>query len=230
MAGSFMAGPFCLLAVEISERRVMPEHDSGPARGGSSWFARLYDVVMVAADRVGLRRRRRALAEKAHGRVLEIGAGTGLEFPHYRADAEVVAIEPDQAMIRRADRRRREAAAPIALVVADARALPFRDEAFDSAVVALAFCTIPEPERAAGEMRRVLRPSATAYILEHVRARHEALAVVQERLTPLWSRLAGGCELARPTARTIAAAGFDVAVTRADLDGTFVELEARARV
>ena len=205
----------------------MPGHDSGPAHGGSSLFARLYDVVMVAADRVGLRRRRRALAAKAHGRVLEIGAGTGLEFPHYRADADVVAIEPDHAMIRRADRRRREAAAPITLVVADARALPFRDDTFDSAVVALAFCTIPEPERAAAEMRRVLRRSATAYMLEHVRARHEALAVVQERLTPLWSRIAGGCELARPTARTIASAGFDVEVTRADADGAFVELEAR---
>ena len=194
----------------------------------SSRFARLYDLVMRAADRVGLARRRRELARRARGRVIEIGAGTGLQFAHYASDAEVVAVDPDLEMLRRADARSRDASASIALVVADARALPFRDGAFDAAVVALAFCTIPEPERAAREMRRVLRPSATAYMLEHVRARHQGLAAVQERVAPLWSRIAGGCDLARGTAQTVGAAGFEVEVKRAAFAGTLVELEARA--
>lgn len=196
---------------------------------GISLFSRLYDLVMKAADRAGLAAWRRELAGKARGRVLEVGAGTGLQFPHYPADVEVYAVEPDLAMLGQAKERRAAAAARIALVAADARALPFPDQTFDGAVVALAFCTIPEPARAAGEMRRVLRPTGVAHLLEHVRAEQRWIASLQRRLTPLWSRIAGGCQLARPTADVIAGAGFDVKVRRAALRGVVVELEARPR-
>lgn len=196
---------------------------------GVSLFARLHDPVMKAADRAGLRAWRHALAAKARGRVLELGAGTGLEFAHYPTGTEVYAIEPDLAMLVQAKTRRDDASARIALVAADARALPFRDQTFDGAVVALAFCTIPEPARAATEMRRVLRSTGVAHLLEHVRARQRPLAWLQSRLTPLWSRIAGGCQLARPTADVIAAAGFDVSVRRTALRGMVVELEARPR-
>ena len=189
-------------------------------------FARLYDLVMGAADRAGLAGRRRSLASGARGLVLEIGAGTGLQFPHYPANASVVAIEPDVDMLRRARSRQRVAAAPISLVVADGRALPFRDGTFDTAISALTFCTIPDPARAAREMRRVLRTSGTARLLEHVSARHRALALVQALITPLWCRIAGGCHLDRPTAGILRAAGFDVRVDRADFDDVLVELVA----
>lgn len=107
---------------------------------GARWFAWLYDAVMGAADRVGLWRRRRALAQGAHGHVLEVGAGTGLEFRHSPPDARVVAIEPEIAMLRRAVRRQQRAAATISLAVTDARSLPFRDGKFEVVVSALAFC------------------------------------------------------------------------------------------
>ena len=194
---------------------------------GTRWFAWLYDAVMGGADRVGLWRRRRVLACGARGRVLEVGAGTGLEFRHYPPAARVVAIEPDVAMVRRAVQRQRRAAASISLVVADARALPFRDGTFEVVVSALAFCTIPEPERAAAEMHRVLEQSGTARLLEHVRATHGAVARVQEWLTPSWRRLAGGCHLARRTTELIREAGFTVEVRRAAFDGILVELVAR---
>src|SRR5512143_2049452 len=175
-------------------------------------FAVMYDVVMTAADRLGLANRRRSLAREARGRVIEIGAGTGLQFAYYPLGVEVYAVEPDLAMIERAKLRRRQTRASIALVVADARALPFRDGAFDTAIAALAFCTIPEPERAAKEMRRVLRASGSARLLEHVRATHRILAWPQVALTPLWRRLAGGCHLARRTEDVMRRAGFDVTV------------------
>ena len=192
-------------------------------------FASLYDVVMTAADRLGLANRRRSLAREARGRVIEIGAGTGLQFEHYPPDAEVYATEPDLAMIERARLRRRNTRASIALVAADARDLPFRDGAFDTAVVALAFCTIPEPERAAREMRRVLRASGSARLLEHVRATHRVLAWPQVALTPLWRRVTGGCHLARRTEDVIRGAGFDVSVDQSALDGAVVELVAHPR-
>ena len=192
-----------------------------------SAFARFYDAVMTGADLVGLARRRRSLARGARGRVLEIGAGTGLEFPYYPATAWVAAIEPDSAMIDRARARVAEASAFIALVVADARALPFRDGVFDTAISALAFCTIPEPHHAAAEMRRVLRPSGTARLLEHVQAVHRPLALLQTALTPVWRRVAGGCHLDRRTADVIRRSGFNVVMERAACDGAVVELLAR---
>lgn len=192
-------------------------------------FASIYDVVMTAADRFGLANRRRSLAREARGRVIEIGAGSGLQFAHYPPDAEVYAIEPDLAMIERARLRRHDTRASIALVVADARELPFRNDAFDTAIVALAFCTIPEPERAAKEMRRVLHASGSARLLEHVRAAHRVLAWPQVALTPLWRRIAGGCHLARRTEDVIRRAGFDVIVEKSDFDGALVELVARPR-
>lgn len=192
-------------------------------------FAGIYDVVMTAADRLGLANRRRSLAREARGCVIEIGAGTGLQFAYYPPDAEVYAVEPDLAMIERARARRRDARASIALVAADARALPFRDGAFDTAVAALAFCTIPEPEGAAKEMRRVLRASGSARLLEHVRATHRVLAWPQVALTPVWRRMAGGCHLARRTEDVVRRAGFDVTVEHSALDGAVVELVARPR-
>ena len=189
-------------------------------------FARFYDAVMSSADRVGFARRRRVLAAHARGRVLEIGAGTGLEFQHYASATSLVAIEPDMAMIERAKARAAVSSARIALVAADARALPFRDGTFDTAISALAFCTIPEPERAALEMRRVLRASGVAYLLEHVRAVHRPLAFIQSMLTPLWRRIASGCHLDRRTADLLRCSSFDVVVEHPALDGTLVELIA----
>ena len=192
-----------------------------------SWYARLYDIVMSGGDRFGLARRRRRLGHLARGRVLEIGAGTGLQFRHYRPDTTVFAIEPDEAMLARARRRQHHAAACITLVIADARALPFRDGAFHSVVCALVFCTIPDPARAAREMRRVLNPTGSAYLLEHVRARHRVLARIQEVLTPVWARVAGGCQLARRTADLVRQSGFEVEIHRESLDGALIEMVGR---
>lgn len=197
------------------------------AGSGSRGFARLYDAVMRAADRRGLTAWRRRVVAGLRGCVLEIGAGTGLEFEHYEPGAAVVAIEPDLGMISRAVERQRRSGASITLVVADARALPFADATFDTVVAVLAFCTIPQPEEAAGELRRVVRPSGHVRLLEHVRARHRIVAWTQVCLTPIWSRVAGGCHLARSTAETLRAAGFAVTVREAAYDGVLVGLEAR---
>lgn len=106
------------------------------------------------------------------------------------------------------------------------RVLPFRDGAFDTAISALTFCTIPEPARAAAEVRRVLTDKGTARLFEHVRAKHRPLAWLQIALTPMWRRLAGGCHLDRRTADVLRDVGFDVTIERETLDGAIVEIIA----
>jgi SAM-dependent methyltransferase len=106
--------------------------------------------------------------------------------------------------------RRRAALAPaiILLVAADGEAMPFRDGAFAEAIVGLAMCTIPHPERALAELQRTLSPSGTLRLLEHVRFDNALLGRLQDWMTPIWRRLAGGCRLNRRTAQMVAASGL----------------------
>jgi ubiquinone/menaquinone biosynthesis C-methylase UbiE len=190
-------------------------------------FPRVYDAVMTRLERGPLARWRRSTVRPARGAVLEIGAGTGLDFPHYDAGTTVIATDPDVAMLARAKSRARDAEASILLVVADAEALPFRAGSFDGGVVGLAVCTIPHPDRAMNEMRRVLRDGGELRLLEHVRVNNRVLARLQDLLTPLWMRLAGGCRLDRDAVACVAKSGFAIESVRQHLGGYVVEIVAR---
>jgi SAM-dependent methyltransferase len=151
----------------------------------------------------------------ARGRVLEVGAGTGANFAHYgEAVTEVVAIEPDPFMRRRAEPRRAAAAIPITLLPDGAEDLPFDDASFDEAVLTWVLCTIPDAPRALREVFRVLKPGGTAHFIEHVVSRTGAMRVLQGAADPLWARVAGGCHLTRDAAGLLADAGFAVQVHR----------------
>ena len=182
---------------------------------------------MGLAERGRLGEWRRSVVWRARGFVLEIAAGTGLDFPHYKHDTSVVATDPDVAMLRRAQHRASKVAAPILLVAADAEALPFRNGAFDAAVSALAMCTIPHPERALGELERVVRPAGTVTMLEHVRVAHPVLSRLQRWLTPTWRRVAGGCHLDRDTLTAVTATGLLVEDVKQHAGGLVVEISAR---
>ena len=147
-----------------------------------SFFSNVYDAVMVPAER-WLGRFRRRLTSGADGLVLDLGAGTGLNFPHYEAGVRVVGVDPDLDMLDRARAHAAEAASDVFLVAADARALPFRDGTFDEGVVGLAFCTIPEPDIALQDARRALLPGARFRLLEHVRVETTFMGRMQDALT-----------------------------------------------
>lgn len=176
-------------------------------------YARFYDFYMLPQELWGVRERRRCVVGDVLGTVLELGAGTGLNFPIYRKAQVVVGVEPDPHMIRRARRRADQAHVPVRLVRARGEALPFPDNSFDTVIATLVFATIPDPPLAARELYRVLRPEGTFCFFEHFRSEHPHLASLQDAVTPVWRRLLGGCEPNRDTLRIFAEAGFQVLET-----------------
>lgn len=190
-------------------------------------FPRIYDLFMAPLERGRVGQYRHAVVSPARGRVLEVGAGTGLDYAHYEPGAWVVATDPDLGMLSRSRSRARTASVPIVLVAADAQALPFLHDAFDVVVVGLAMCTIPQPAIALTEMRRVLTSEGVLRMLEHVRVDHPLVRRLQDWLTPVWRRLAGGCRLNRRTVGTVRDAGFAAVETIPHLGGYLQEIVAR---
>ncbi len=168
-----------------------------------SLFARIYDLFMVPQDRFGLRHQRERLCASATGRVLEVAVGTGLNIPYYREATSVVGIDLDRAMLRRAVRRTWESRMAVELIAADAHALPFPAGSFDSLVVALSLCTIPDPAGALEELQRVAAHGARLHFLEHVRSAKPFYAKAQDRIAPAWESIAGGCRANQETAEII---------------------------
>lgn len=175
-------------------------------------FARLYDRMSRADERHGGAELRDELLHGISGTVLEVGAGNGLNFAHYpRTVTAVTAIEPEPHLRRRADEAARAAAVPIAVIDGTAHALPVPDSSFDAVVASLVLCSVPDPDRALAEMRRVLRPGGLLYFYEHVAANRPGFARFQRLLDrTIWPRVGGGCHSARRTADTIASAGFQI--------------------
>jgi ubiquinone/menaquinone biosynthesis C-methylase UbiE len=181
-------------------------------------FAAVYDPLSRRWEEKHGAEIKRKLLANARGRVLEIGVGTGLSFAHYPPVDELVGVEPSEPMRRRAQRRADELGRTVALVAAPAEALPFEDASFDTVVSLAVLCTVGDPVRVLGEVRRVLRSDGRFVFLEHVRASDPKLAEWQDRLERPWGWISGGCHPNRATLATIEAVGFDVAeVEQAEL-------------
>lgn len=170
----------------------------------------IFPVVLDVATRP-LTPQRKAVIAMAKGRVLEIGIGTGANFPFYSAQAnEIVGIEPELAMLKKAELmvKKAPASSVVKLAVGDAHHLDFADNSFDTVIMCLVLCTIPDPLQALKEAYRVLKPNGQLLFLEHVRAPTAWLARCQNAINPAWKHLACGCQLNRDTETTIKQAGF----------------------
>ncbi|MER6996005.1 class I SAM-dependent methyltransferase [Streptomyces sp. NPDC000410] len=176
-------------------------------------FARFYARISVTADeKHGVAAHREELLAGLSGRVIEIGAGNGLNFPHYpTAVSEVVAIEPERTLRRLAVTAALRADVPVDVVPGAAEALPVKSEAFDAAVVSLVLCSVRDVPRTLSEIRRVLRPGGEMRFFEHGIAPGRAMATAQRALDrTVWPRLLGGCHTARDPIAAVRAAGFEL--------------------
>src|SRR5690625_1551918 len=152
---------------------------------------RLYDSVMEVGGRMNINQVRKELLFHAKGHVLEIGSGTGINFPLYKQAAKLTAIEPDRAMRRRSLGRKARATMPITIMGAKAESLPFDNGTFDTVVSTLVFCTVQDPSKSIEEVIRVAKTGATILFLEHVIVKRPFFAKLQHLMTPLWRRVAG---------------------------------------
>jgi ubiquinone/menaquinone biosynthesis C-methylase UbiE len=164
------------------------------------------------------------LVAEIPGEVLEIGAGSGSNFPYYRHATHVWAIEPDAGRAMTATQAAAKAFVPVEVRVAAAEELPFDDNSFDNVVSSLVFCSVADPPRALAEIQRVLRPGGTLHMLEHVRPWPPPLAWAASAVTPIWSPLAGNCHLDRPTETLLKQHGWQIRVLRRI--GIFVRMDA----
>lgn len=185
-------------------------------RGGHRWFAATYDFLTRWSELKLLRHLRPLVAGAATGQVLEIGVGSGANFPYYKGVEKIVATDPDLFMLRRAQRRAEELGLMVQFQQSPAEALPFADASFDTVVSTLVFCTVGDPSQALAEVKRVLKPTGVFRFIEHVRAKESFIGKVQDILTPVWRWVGAGCHLNRQTAARIEAAGFQ-----------FIELQQR---
>jgi SAM-dependent methyltransferase len=176
---------------------------------GHPLFAFFYPILGWLGERFGgFGERRERLLAGAEGRVVEIGAGNGLNFRHYPPGVEVVATEPDPHMLKRARKTARRSPVKLSLQQAPADALPLPDASVDTVVSTLVLCTVPDQAAALAEAKRVLKPGGKLLFLEHVRSDDPKIAEMQDRREPMQMRLGAGCHPNRDTLAAIVAAGF----------------------
>ena len=175
-------------------------------------FARVYEKLSPRWEEDGQAElRARTLAGLA-GRVVEVGAGNGLNFAHYPAEvSEVVAVEPEPFLRERASERAAAAGVAVRVVAGDAESLPLGDGEADAVVVSLVLCSVPDQAAALAEARRVLRPGGELRFYEHVISHKRGKAAFQRAFTKtVWKRISGGCHMDRDTGGAIVDAGFHV--------------------
>lgn len=154
---------------------------------------------------------RRRVVPAARGRVLEVGIGSGLNLGFYGNHAtQVIGLEPSPRLLSMARNAAAGRRGGTELVEGSAEQIPLEAESIDTIVTTWTLCSIPDVTRALAEMRRVLRPHGTLLFVEHGRAPDPGVQRWQDRLTPLWKRIGGGCHLNRPVRHLIEQAGFRI--------------------
>jgi ubiquinone/menaquinone biosynthesis C-methylase UbiE len=196
----------------LTETNITGETTMARSKVNHPLFARFYAWVSPRMEKVGYGERRGQLLAGLTGRVLEVGAGNGLNFAHYPPEVTgVLAVEPEPHLRALAETRASETAIPIEVVDGTADQLPEADASFDAVVASLVLCSVPDVPAALTEIRRVVKPGGELRFFEHVRADTPGLARVQRVLdATVWPTFGGGCHAHRDTRTAIEAAGFTI--------------------
>jgi ubiquinone/menaquinone biosynthesis C-methylase UbiE len=178
-------------------------------------FARLYRRIAAEAEGKGASEHREELLAGVSGRVIEVGAGTGLNFDHYpEAVTEVVAVEPEPYLRAAAEEAAAAASVPVTIVDGTADELPVEADAFDAGVASLVLCSVPSQARALSELHRVIRAGGELRFYEHVRSSEPGFARMQRVVDVVWPLFGGGCHTSRETERAITESGFTIEQVR----------------
>jgi ubiquinone/menaquinone biosynthesis C-methylase UbiE len=175
-------------------------------------FARIYLRISAAGEGRGAAEHRNRLLAGLWGKVIEVGAGNGLNFAHYPDEVtEVLAVEPEPLLREHAGRAADSASVRVTVLDGVADALPAEDTSFDAGVASLVLCSVPDQDRALAELRRVIKPGGELRFYEHV-VSHKRWFARLERFADatFWPRVAGGCHLHRDTTAAIEGAGFGI--------------------
>jgi phosphatidylethanolamine/phosphatidyl-N-methylethanolamine N-methyltransferase len=187
-------------------------------------LAPVYDVMEAGVEWLAFERWRQQLWQKVEGkRVLEVGVGTGKNFPHHREHLMVAGIDLSSKMLSRAQPRLRESPGAVSLLQMDAERLAFAAEVFDAAVATFVFCSVPIPVAGLQELARVVRRAGQVLLLEHVRIDRPVIGTVMDVLDPLVVRVMGA-HIARQTVNNVERAGLDIASVTSLAPGDLVKL------
>jgi len=169
-------------------------------------------LITCACSQGQVMKRRAAVVPRARGDVFELGCGGGINHAFYDAGAitSYAGIDPHEGLLDGARGAAREKGWAADLRQGRGEAIPFGDASFDCVVCTFTLCSVEDPAQVMREMRRILRPGGAVLFLEHGRAPDADVRGWQERIEPVWKRLAGGCHLTRPIAGALALAGFAV--------------------
>jgi len=144
-------------------------------------------------------KQREKVVPLAEGVVLEIGIGSGQNLPHYNTDkvSKIIGVDPDEHIWKRSEKRRNACPINIERIGLSGENIPLEENTADSVVVTYSLCTIPDPVKALHEMKRILKPGGKILFSEHGKAPDANVHKWQNRIDPLWKRLAGGCHTGR---------------------------------
>lgn len=156
--------------------------------------------------------KRKQVVPAAEGRVVEVGIGSGLNLPFYDPTRveRVVGIDPDEAMWKRSAKRRAAARVPVERIGLSGEQIPLDDSSADTVVITYSMCTIPDPVAALTEMRRILKPGGKMLFVEHGASKDASIRKWQDRIDPIWKKLAGGCHSGRPIVDYVREAGWKI--------------------
>lgn len=168
----------------------------------------LIDIAMRHAEAT---RYRTAIVPKAHGDVLEIGMGSGLNLPFYSSEVKrLYALDPSKELLTMARMKVSAVAFPVEFLACSSEAIPLADGSIDTVVMTWTLCSVRDPAKALSEMRRVLKPGGSLLFAEHGFSCEARIQGWQQKLTPVWKKIAGGCHLDRRIDKLIVASGFDI--------------------
>jgi ubiquinone/menaquinone biosynthesis C-methylase UbiE len=180
------------------------------------FFARFYLRMASGRKARGEDEYRRELLAGLSGRVIEVGAGNGLNFPLYPETVDqVVAVEPEPLLREAAAKNAAEASVPVEVIDGVSGRVPVEDGSFDAGVASLVLCSVPDQERALAEFHRVISPGGELRFYEHVVARRPVPSRLQRLAdATFWPRVGGGCHMSRDTGAAIEQAGFKVETSK----------------